>query len=185
MSKRVMRFAGLMLMLTLVSLPKLIEFAGQYARFGISDASAQYRVATWLRALGTFADHPWFGIGFNTYGFVQERRGFERLGTAAYSAEGGLLFIAVLTGIVGLAIYLGMLWFVLRRCRRTYRDRRSSPNERGLVLGAAAATVAVLVNSVFVNSLLTPFVMELLWVLWGLSFVTAASVKQRALVVGQ
>lgn len=181
LSKRVARFAGLMVLLAAVALPKLIAFGKEYARFGISDASALARVNTWQRAIETFVENPWFGIGFNTYGFVQDHRGVERLGGASYSAEGGLLFIAVMTGIVGLVIYLGMLWFALRRFRKGWRDERASPSERGLLIGAAAATVAILVHSVFVNSLLMPFVMELLWVLWGLGFVVATTISRRAL----
>jgi hypothetical protein len=73
------------------------------------------------------------------------------------------------------------LWFALRRFRKGWRDERASPNERGLLIGAAAATVAILVHSVFVNSLLMPFVMELLWVLWGLGFVVATTISRRAL----
>jgi len=179
-SRRVLRFAGAVALLLVPALPLLITFASQYARFSVSDGSAMQRVVIWGRALSTFIDYPWFGIGFNTYGFVQERRGFERLGNSAYSAEGGLLFIAVLTGIVGLLVYLAMLWFILRRARRGWRDLRATPEERGLLLGTVATTVAILVHSVFVNSLLTPFVMEPLWVLWGLSFVIASDLRRRA-----
>jgi len=38
-------------------------------------------------------------------------------------------------------------------------------------VGIAAGTVAVCVHAMFVNSLLTTFVMEMLWILWGLVFV--------------
>ena len=178
-SKRVLKVAGAILLLALPIMPRLITFAREYNKFSVSDDSAMARVTTWVRALGAFAEHPWFGIGFNTYGFVQERRGFERVGGQSYSAEGGLLFIAVMTGIVGLAVFLMMLFFVFRRCRRGWRDLRATPAERGLYIGTAAATLAMLINSVFVNSLLTPWVMELLWVTWGLTFVTIASWRRR------
>jgi predicted Na+-dependent transporter len=49
---------------------------------------------------------------------------------------------------------------------------------RALATGIAAGTVALCVHSVFVNSLLTPFVMEPLFVLWGLSFSLARSVER-------
>jgi O-antigen ligase len=179
LSRKVMQFAGLMLVLTLTVLPRLVEFASQYSRFSINDASAMARLMIWQRAFLTFIDYPWFGIGFNTYGFVQERRGFERLGGSSYSAEGGLLFIAVLTGVVGLLVYLTMLWFVLRRSRSAWRHVHASAGERGLLVGTAAATLAILVHSVFVNSLLTPWVMEPLLVLWGLAFVIATDLHRR------
>ncbi|HYC50058.1 MAG TPA: O-antigen ligase family protein [Gemmatimonadaceae bacterium] len=181
LSKRVLRLAAVAVAGIIVALPKLIDFAAQYSRFGVTDASALARVTTWRQAIETFLASPWFGIGFNTYGFVQERRGIERLGVSAYSAEGGLLFIAVLTGVVGLIIYLAMLWFAMRRCRVAWRDIRATADERGVLIGTYSATVLVLVGSVFVNTLLMPFVMELLWVLWGLSFVIAGGIATRPL----
>lgn len=179
LSRRIARYGAVVAALLVISLPKLIPFANQYSRFGISDASAMARVMIWQRAFATWVDHPWFGIGFNTYGFVQERRGFVRMGGSSYSAEGGLLFIGVMTGIVGLFAYLAMLWFMLRRNRWAWRQPTTTPHERGILIGTAAATVALLVHSIFVNSLLTPWVMEPLWVLWGLSFVIAVDLRRR------
>lgn len=170
-TKRMMRPIAVIGVLAIAALPKLIDTLVDYSRIGVTDESALARVISWQRAIETFLQSPWFGVGFNTYGFVQERRGFERFGAGAYSAEGGLLFIGVMTGIVGVAVFVTMLWFVLRRCRRGWTDLRRSPDERGLLIGAAASTVAVLVHSLFANSLLLPFVLELLWVLWGLAFV--------------
>ncbi len=179
-SKRVFRFGTVAAVLLLPALPILVRFANQYTRFSISDESAMTRVVVWQRALATFAEHPWFGIGFNTYGFVQERRGFERIGGASYSAEGGLLFVAVLTGLVGLFVYLCLLWFVLRRSRRAWSSPFATAGERGLLVGSFAATLAILVHSIFVNSLLTPWVMEPLLVLWGLAFVIAVDLRRRS-----
>jgi O-antigen ligase len=178
-SRPLLRFGSAVAVMMLPGLPFLIAFGQQYARFSVTDASAMGRVVVWARALSTFLDYPWFGIGFNTYGFVQERRGIERLGGAAYSAEGGLLFIAVLTGVVGLSVYLIMLWLALRRARETARHPMATPEERGLTTGVMATTIAILVHSVFVNSLLTPWVMEPLWVLWGIAFVVASDLRRR------
>jgi putative inorganic carbon (HCO3(-)) transporter len=180
LSKRVTRFFALAAVLVVVASPKLIAFARDYQHLGFTDQSALARLGMWRRAIAIFIEHPWFGIGFNTFGFVQERMGFTRSSAATYSSEGGVLFIAVMTGVVGLAVYLTMLWFVLRRCRAGWRDPRSTPHERALFVGSAAATIAVLVHSAFVNSLLVPFVMESLWVLWGLCFLVERQVHQRA-----
>jgi O-antigen ligase len=184
LSKRVLKFGTLMVVLLVPAMPLLLRFANQYTRFSVSDESAMTRVLVWQRALATFVEYPWFGIGFNTYGFVQERRGFERVGGSSYSAEGGLLFVAVLTGIVGLLVYMGMLWFVLRRSRRGWKNPSATPGERGLLIGTYAATLAILVHSIFVNSLLTPWVMEPLLVLWGLAFVTASELRHRRVTAG-
>jgi hypothetical protein len=179
LTKRTLKLGTLVLVLVALASPWIARFAAQYTRFSVTDGSALARVYTWQRAIELFLDNPWFGVGFNTYGFVQEHRGIERVGVASYSAEGGLLFIAVMTGLVGLLVYLGMLWFILRRCKRGWVDQSATPAERGLFLGVGAATVAVLVNTIFVNTLFIPFVMELLWVLWGLTFVMSVSLRER------
>ena len=179
LSKRILRLGLALLAGLIVATPKLIEFAGQYARFSVTDESAMLRVISWQRALATFLEYPIFGIGFNTYGFVQDRRGYERISAASYSTEGGLLFVAVLTGIVGLAVYVAMTWFVWRRSRLAARHPLATPEERGLLRGTVAATAAILVNSLFANSLMTPWVLEPLLLLWALAFVVASDLRGR------
>jgi O-antigen ligase len=177
--KRMVRFLAVICTLLIAALPPLLQFADQYGKLGVSDKSAGARVVVWQGLLGTFLEHPWFGIGFNTYGFYQQRRGVELYGGASYSAEGGLLFIAVMTGVVGLAVYGLMLWFVMTRCRSVWRDRAANAEERGLCVGAAAVTIAICVHSIFVNTLIVPFVVESLWLLWGFAFLIASALRQR------
>jgi hypothetical protein len=78
-----------------------------------------------------------------------------------------------MTGLAGLVCYVGMLWAVIRRCRWVWRDELIDPEHRGLAIGVCAGIVAVCVHSVFANSMFTTFVMEILWVMWGLTFVMA------------
>src|SRR5207247_1923838 len=120
---------------------------------------------------------PVIGIGLNTWGFVQERYGWPRSYAATYAIEGGLLFVAVMTGIIGLVVYLWMLWGVWSRARRLGREAGSGTweaearaGERGVAIGAAAMIPAILVHSLFSNSLFLPYLMEPLWVLWALVF---------------
>ncbi len=171
-SRRMLQLAGIVLLAVVAALPKILAYAENYAKLSV-DASALTRVTNWLRALRIFSDSPVIGVGFNTYGYVQELYGFTRAGLSTNSTDGGLLFIAVMTGVVGLSLYLAMLTMVVRRCRRVWRDAGSPPEFRALATGIAAATIAVCVHSLFVNSLLTPFVMEPLWILWGLASVLA------------
>lgn len=179
LGKRALKFAALAVAIGLATLPFLWNFIQTHSRFGVSDDSAAARLITWQRAFATFWENKWFGVGFNTYGFVQERQGFERFGGGAYSADGGLLFVAVMTGLVGLVAYSLMLWLAVRTCRRVWRDPDAAAEERGLAIGTAAATIAVVVHSIFGNSLLTPYVMEPMWVLWGLVFVVATTLRRR------
>jgi hypothetical protein len=176
-SRRMVQLGGIVAMLFLAALPQLLAYAAKFNKLTVSDASAMSRVVNWLRALRIWADHPLFGIGFNTYGYVVERYGGVRSGASSFSSDGGLLFIGVMTGLVGLALYLAMLALVVRRSRRIWRNPDLPPGWRTLAVGIAAGTVAICVHATFVNSLLTPFVMELLWVLWGLVFVMHRSTQ--------
>ena len=173
-SRRMIRFATVIALLLIPVVPRTVEFAQAYNKLTVVDASAMSRVTAWLRVLHMFSDNKFFGIGFNTYRFVQERYGYTPgAGVAASSADGGLLFIALMTGLAGVGLYLGMLWLVVRRCRAIWRDSLADRSSHALATGIAAGTVAVCVHSFFVNSLLTPFVMEPLWILWGLAFAMA------------
>jgi len=174
LSKRLLRWICVVAVLVIVSLPRLMTFATAYGKFSTS-GSAAARVLSWVQALRVFRDHPWFGIGFNTFGFVQERYGYVRFGTAAYSSDGGLLFIAVLTGLIGVSVYVLMLWTLVRRCRSIWRDHDLPAEHRGLAIGTAAVIVGLCIDSVFVNSLLTTFVMELFWILTALTFAIASA----------
>lgn len=183
-SRRAVRALVVLALLGLAAAPRILEFAASYGKLGI-DASALTRVSAWLRAIRIFSDHPILGVGFNTFAFVQERYGYVRLGAGTYSVDGGLLFIAVMTGVVGLAIFVAMLVVVVGRCRRVWRHRTAPPEWRALATGIAAGTVALCVHSLFVNSLLTSFVMEPLFVLWGLSFVMARAIQPPVVVVAR
>ena len=174
LSKRLLRWGALVAALVVLALPKLIPFAAAYGKFS-TGGSAAARLASWIELVRVFREHPLFGVGFNTFGFVHERAGFERFGAAAYSSDGGLLFIAVLTGMVGLVVYVWMLWAIVRRCRAIWRDHTICESHRGLAVGATAVIVALCVDSIFVNSLLTTFVMELFWILCALTFAIAAA----------
>jgi hypothetical protein len=178
-SRRMLRFGILVGVLMLATLPKLIAYAAHFNKLTFFDASAMSRVVHWLLALRIWADHPIFGIGFNTFGYVVVRYGGTRSGAASFSSDGGLLFIGVMTGIVGLMLYLTMLALVFRRCRSIWRDPLSPPGWRALAVGIGAGTIAICVHATFVNSLLTPFVMEMLWVMWGLAFVMRRASHRR------
>jgi len=176
--KRLIRAAAIASVLALAALPKLIGFAASYGKIGI-DRSALARLAAWGMALRVFADHPWIGVGFNTYGFVVEREyGVPRLGVANYSTDGGLLFAAVMTGTVGLALLLWLFYLVYRRCASVWRAKVATPEHRGIAIGTLASIGAIGAHSIFVNSLFTTFVMEIMWVLVGLTFAIAREASQ-------
>lgn len=181
LSKKLMLAATALLVLMLPGVPALIAFANSFGRFSTEGSAAQ-RFIVWLQALEMIQDHPIIGIGFNTYGYVQEFYNHsDALGGFHYfSLDGGLLFITVMTGFVGVFFYAWMLGSIVLKSRRLARNPELTPKERGLALGVAAVTVAMVVHSLFLNSLLFTLLMQPLWVLWG-----ASSVLERSLEDGE
>lgn len=180
LSIRLIRFFGVIALLIIAVLPRLIAFAAAYGKFDMGEkSSAGVRLYAWAVALSTFLEHPIIGVGFNTFGYYKEATGLVAKNVSDYSSDGGLLFVAVMTGVVGLLVYVGMLWLLTRRCRAIWRDERMSPSDRGLAIGVAGGAWAIVVHSLFVNAMFTTFVMEIMWVGWGLAFVIAREAAFR------
>lgn len=166
-SRRLARFGVLVVAAAALAAPTLLALAREYNKLTV-DASALQRLVAWAQAARLFADSPIFGIGFNTYGFVLRSYGFDvgRL-ASSFSLDGGLIYIAVLTGVVGLATFVAMVVRLCARARRVWRDDRATAHERAVAIATVAATCALLVHSLFVNSLLLPLLMAPLFALWG------------------
>lgn len=181
LSRRLLKIMGAATVLMLLASPFLIQYLLAYNKFSIGEgSSAAARLSVWLEAIRVVQDYPLFGVGFNTYRYALEHYGVKIIGASSYAAEGGLLFITALTGFVGLVVYCAMTWQLVSRCRSIWRTPGIPSNHRGLAIGTTAATVGVLFASTFVNALLTTFVMELVWVLWALTFVIARAQSARS-----
>jgi putative inorganic carbon (HCO3(-)) transporter len=160
----------------LMAAPWLLRMADSFGKLSLSDGSLLTRFVNWGRALRVLADHPIVGVGFNTYGFVQLRYGFGDMVMSSFGLDGGLLFIAVMTGFVGVTLYSILLFLVLQACKELWSSDRSSDDRYSTLdgavgLGVAAATVALLIHSLFVNSIIYPPIMQTMWILWGIVFV--------------
>lgn len=155
---------GMVLVLPFLSL--LVSFAASFNKLGY-DASAAQRLVPWVRAGRLLIEHPWIGVGFNAIKQAQESHGWRSVGGADVSFDGGLLFVAAMTGVIGLWLYVRMLLRVARGARSVWKDETVHQIDRAHATATAAATAAVVVHSFFVNSLLLPFVMQILWVMWA------------------
>ena len=149
--------------------PALVLMRGYLASMNrlYIDTSALERIIPWTRSLALFLEHPVLGIGFNAARQAQMAHGWVPVGIADVSLDAGLLFVATMTGAIGLLFYLVMLWRVLRVSRRVCGDPDIPSADRAHGTATAACTVAMLVHSFFANSLLLPFVMQIFWVMWG------------------
>lgn len=143
--------------------PLVIALAWSTNKFDIADPSALARFVEWVQAGVVFFDHPILGIGFNTYGFVQKSvYDFRDWTASSFGLSGGLLFIASLTGTVGVALYSTLLALAMRNLRRAFLHAKS-PGNRGMALGLFGGIPALLVHSLFTNSLLYPMILVVLW----------------------
>jgi O-antigen ligase len=88
------------------------------------------------------------------------------VGSASFGLDGGLLFIAALTGILGLGCFVMMLVSLVRSARTLWRSERSA-DERAVGYAAAASVVAVTVHATFANTLLLTLVLVPGWILWS------------------
>lgn len=143
-------------------------------RLSISDESATNRFDQWKLLQDIITDNPVSGIGFNTYPFVAPLYGAPTEGALAAGAEGDILFIAALTGGIGLLLFFAICYSGYQWTRRL-RQNSFSPWDRALGLGLRAAMVGVFVNGMFSSNLLFPMVMATLWCLLAL-----VAVRNRA-----
>lgn len=131
------------------------------------DETARFRLVSWSNAYTVFQDHPWFGVGYNVYKFVQVEYLFLDRPTehSASGSDSSVLTIAVTTGAVGLLVWVWLYGAVLREAWRTWRDKTLASSWQSLGLGFGAALIALLAHAQFVNGLFYPHIMEATWIL--------------------
>lgn len=122
------------------------------------------RIENWQRTLTIAKDHPFLGVGFNTYRYVQRDYGFldEKwpVTHAGAGADSSFLFVLATTGIFGLAAYTFFWWKAI-----TFAQKRRRKILKIIVLASAAA---LLVHACFLNSLFYPWVLAWLAIILAL-----------------
>jgi hypothetical protein len=166
-SRRALRIGIVAGLVFLAASPFVLNFALEFNKLSI-DASALTRLVLWQRNFVLIADHPVLGIGFNTTGFVSAHYGWPTVAASRFGLDGGLLFIAALTGLVGAVAFTGCLVAIVRSARRSWRDALASPDERAVALAALGSVVAVMVHSLFATTVTLPLVLAPCWLIWSL-----------------
>lgn len=113
------------------------------------------RIGNWREGIALIAQTPLFGYGFDMLRYV--RPAGNLISKSASGLDSSILFIAATTGIVGLFAYAFLIVSMIRAA--------AGPMRPVLV----ASIVAILVHSLFVNSLFYPWVMVWLWILAGVA----------------
>ncbi|MBI3577689.1 O-antigen ligase family protein [Candidatus Gottesmanbacteria bacterium] len=136
---------GLLLFLVaIVYLPRPGREALSLDRFD----STVSRLANWSESAQLITQKPLLGHGFNVLPFLQSAPSFPS--KAGAGIDNSFLFVGVTTGLAGLIAYVWLLWSMVRAGKRTWY---------------LASLVAVIVHSLFVNSLFYPWVMVWMWIL--------------------
>jgi O-antigen ligase len=167
LSKRKLLLIGIMVALIAASpviLPKNVKerFTGTFktergyqAKVGRTnlalDSSASLRVLSWQGVLKDLKYHPIFGYGITGYWFIDAQY-FRTL---------------IELGILGLCIYLYLMYQIFRFLLQTYR--MSDDNYvKGLTMGVLAGFISLLIHSIGSNTFIIVRIMEPFWFLMGL-----------------
>lgn len=136
------------------------------------DVTAKARINSWKQGWNAIQDNYIIGVGYNALRYSRSIA-VSQLHSAS-GVDSSLLTIWLTTGILGLFAYS---WIFLRIIKKSFWDFfsfiRASDQDNllfnnGLNLGILGATAALLIHSMFVNSLLYPHIMLTLWMLVGL-----------------
>jgi O-antigen ligase len=130
------------------------------------DPTAKLRIKSWEQTLYLIQKRPLLGSGYNTLRSVNHREGFVT-GTDIHSASGSdssLLTILATTGILGFIPFLAIYIIAIRQSFKNWRNKSLNPLYKGFSLGLLGAIPALLIHSVFVNSLLFPQILIFFWI---------------------
>jgi len=115
-------------------------------------SSIQSRLSNYFETLNLIKKSPIFGVGFNNICFAKEKF-LGEVDTSSHSCSGAdssLLFIVATVGTVGFLVFIDLVIGALRN---------ASYNTTSNSLLFISSLVAILVDSLFINSLFYPWVM--------------------------
>ena len=153
------------------------------------DPTARLRIKAYEQTWELVTMRPLLGSGYNTLRYTNVKEGFVENSQihSAGGSDSSLLTILVTTGILGFVpfamifiLMLGKFWTGLKppaaniahtaatRSTAHHSFSTLNPLQQGLNLGMLGGTIALLVHSIFVNSLLFASIMIPFWIIYGL-----------------
>jgi len=166
------------LVLTLAVLMRWADVSGtERLKGGVAQRKPViYRVLLVHQTARMVADRPFFGVGFGHFLDAEAKLKYDPgsialYGTGTVVPHNVLLALLAETGIVGMAIYLGLIWVVLRESLRVYR--KIPPSAEGYLSRAFVVLFWVMLANYFAAGMFSDvlgdvFSNALLWVLGGL-----------------
>ena len=126
------------------------------------------RLALWATAVNMIAHNPVFGVGFGVDAFALHREEYMTgIGSVSDQLIGDLgvphnqyLHVASLLGIVGLCLFVPILFGVLRLMFRIHNDPANSAMHRRLALYVGAIWAGLMFNSLFSDT----YIQDYFWV---------------------
>lgn len=131
------------------------------------DDSAKLRFQSWNQTWQIAKENLPLGVGFNTFRYVQAEKGYfdwrQPLGGhSGAGSDSSLLFVLATTGVFGFFTYL---YILLSKSWEYFKSKLGGEKmtSRGVLI--VSITAALLMNSLFINSLFYPAVMVFYWVI--------------------
>ncbi|MEW6407153.1 MAG: O-antigen ligase family protein [Patescibacteria group bacterium] len=138
--------------------------------FNISDGTTWERKQIWTGAINIFKVHPLIGFGPNTFSDNFPKYKPKYYPDLRYAHNSYLQMLAEI-GIIGLAIFLFILFTVIKTGFKYFRQlRNSKPLEAGIVLGITSGLIAFLIHSGLDTNLYSLVLATLFWTMTGLIF---------------
>jgi putative inorganic carbon (HCO3(-)) transporter len=146
------------------------------------------RIAVYRNSLNMIKAHPFIGVGVNNY-MKQYRKykdkvEYRNVGTLDYMyAHNNFIHMAAEVGLLGLAIFIWLLYKLFKESARIYR----ALNEgylKALALALCACLIAFLVNGLTESSLYYSRVAVIFWYLAGLNFALAKFAHAKSAQAG-
>ena len=160
------KFIALVLIAILLSifiLPKSFQTEGtNFLRV----ASSEARITATEEAIAVFQKSPLYGVGFNAYRYARNQQGLSaaawQLSHGGAGTDNSFLFVLATTGIVGLTVFL---WMLYKMISLGFINRKK--NKYSVVL--VSVLVGLIFNSIFINSLFYVFILEWVWIVTALT----------------
>lgn len=146
----------------------MFEHLGSVVDRVTNTQTGEARLALWATAANMIAHNPVFGVGFGVDSFALHRTEYiTSLGSVSDQNIGDLgvphdqyLHVASLLGIVGLCLFVPILFGVLRLMFRIHKDPANSATHRRLALYVGAIWAGLMFNSVFSDT----YIQDYFWV---------------------
>lgn len=125
------------------------------------DVTASLRVENWLETIEDIEQNPIIGIGYNS---IQYQTVVPSELNSASGRDSSLLTLWLTSGIIGLSLFVSMIGAKMLHWLRQ-GTTSTSLIEQTMSYGAIAAWSAILVHSMFVNSIFFPHILIFLIIL--------------------